>query len=109
MSDCGEMFRIWDNLLHKYVDLDTKIIPDVHELEINIGLKDKDGIYIYENDVWQRDKPIYRNGRLLSRCPGRLGSMLVFHTGTKWSIEEEKDCESTDGFVIGTIHDVTQI
>jgi len=100
-------FRYWDTINRKYVVSINSTTPYI--IEKNTGLKDKDGLYIYENDVWQRDKPVYRNGRVWINCPGREGTLLVFHIGTQWSIQEEEDCESTDGYIIGTIHDIDNI
>lgn len=99
--------RIWDNKKRKYIDSLDSVYD--YLLEENTGLKDADGYDIYENDIWMRTAPIYRNGKLEHGAAGRCGYLLIFRTEDgRWSIEEE-DCLPNNGEVVGTIHDIDNI
>ena len=100
-------YRIWDTKNRKYVK--HKDPDGEYLLEEFTGFFDAHNEEIYENDVWMRLLPIYRNDRLYMGTPGRCGYLLIFKMNNgNWSIKEE-ECLPSDGEIVGTIHDVDNI
>ena len=102
--------RIWDIKNRKYVDSEEP--NGTYLLEEYTGFKDSEGVDIYENDVWRRDKEVYHywSGKKVFWKKINGACLLIFKTeNNKWTVEEEEDCNPNNGFVIGTIHDVESI